>query len=133
MASDKTKSFMDTAAEIAEVVLPQVNSVLAAAFSSDDETPAAQAVDPSLEATDSKPAKPRRKRAGTWLGLLLLGGIAAAAAILWKRLQSGSASDNWESSYTPPTPDLTPTDSSDAATTAAEAADSEASTQGPSA
>ena len=97
MAKAQTKSLMDTAAEIADVVLPQVSSVLAAAFSSDDQTPAGSA-------SEATPTKPRRKRVGTWIGLLLVGGVAAAAAVLWKRLQGASASDNWESSYTPPAP-----------------------------
>lgn len=127
MASDRTKSMIDTAAEIAESVLPQVQSVLAAAFTADDD-PAAVADAPSeaSSAGASTPAKPRRKRAGTWLGLLILGGLAAAAAVLWKRMQEGSSSDNWESSYTPPAPVADEaTDAADNAD-AAEQADEEA-------
>lgn len=116
MASDKSKSLMDTAAEIAEVVIPQVSSVLAAAFSSNDETATGTDADPT---PSSPPSKPHRKRAGTLIGLLILGGIAAVAAIIWKRMHGGSASDNWESSYTPPTPTETPAETP----TAAEAAE----------
>jgi hypothetical protein len=90
----KSTSLIDAAAEIAEVVLPQVESVLGAAF-------AADRTDQQPTVGQTTPVKPRRKRARSRWGLLLLGGAAAGGAVLWRRLRDESASDNWESSYTP--------------------------------
>ncbi len=50
---------------------------------------------------------PPKKKGGKLKKLLLFGGLAAAAGAIFKKLRSGSTSDNWQSSYVP-TPAPTP-------------------------
>jgi hypothetical protein len=45
--------------------------------------------------------QPTRKKGSTFRKLLLVTGLAAAAAFVVRKLQSGKQSDTWQSSYTP--------------------------------
>lgn len=45
--------------------------------------------------------KPQPKKGGKLKKLLLLGGLAAAAGVLFKKLTGGQPTDNWQSSYVP--------------------------------
>lgn len=58
--------------------------------------------------------EPPKKKGGKLKKLVLLAGLAGAVAFVAKKLQGGSSSDNWQSSYTPspppsPRPTTTPT------------------------
>jgi Alphaherpesvirus glycoprotein E len=147
---DKNKSLIDTAAEIAESVLPEVQSVLAAAFNTagaaptadadttiSDTTPASADAAGTPEAADSSGGS----RLRGLLAVLVIGGLIAVAAVVIKRIlgdRSGEdAADNWTSSYTPTPPggeteapaDV-PADEAEADNEAEEA--DEPSTKGPS-
>ncbi|MGZ4456621.1 MAG: hypothetical protein ACXVWV_11625, partial [Nocardioides sp.] len=70
--------------------------------------------------------KPAKKRRGRLKKIVLLGGLAAVAGVVAKKLQGGSqAADNWQSSYVPkpaPTPPSPPSPAAPMAGTTAAAA-----------
>lgn len=131
---DNNKSLIDTAAEIAEAVLPEVQSVLASAFS----TAQAGAASASESLSDAASASTEKikstvdgsgsNRGRALLSVLIIGGLIAVAAVVIQRILSArgeDAGDNWTSAYTPAAPDAqAPADE-----TAAEAPADEATTE----
>jgi hypothetical protein len=111
---DKNKSLIDTAAEIAESVLPEVQSVLKDAMNAgggastgEADTATSDAAPASADASEAIDSSSGRGRG--LLALLVIGGLIAIAAVVIQRILSGKggedADDNWTSSYTPTAPD----------------------------
>lgn len=67
--------------------------------------------------------KPVKKKGGKLKKLLLLGGLAAIAGAVAKKLQGNPAADNWQSSYVP-TPAPRPSAPAPAATSTSDSGDS---------
>lgn len=59
--------------------------------------------------------EPKRKRGGFLKKLLVVGGLAALAAFVAKRLRGEDPADNWQSSYVPAPPPAAPAPTSEAA------------------
>lgn len=89
-----------------------------AALAADKASEASQAVSAKADEV-SKP----KKKGGKLKKLLILTGIAAAAAFIAKKLQGSPESQNWQSSYTP-TPAPRPADDAGGATPTEAIADS---------
>ena len=107
---DTNKSFIDTAAEIAEAVLPEVQSVLASAFTTAQAGAASaseslsDAASASTEKIKSTVESSGSNRGRTLLSVLIIGGLIAVAAVVIQRILSGrggDGDDNWTSAYTP--------------------------------
>jgi hypothetical protein len=62
---------------------------------------AAEAAQAAAEKVDEVATPKKEKKGGKLRKLLIFTGIAAVAAFVVKRMQSGGESDNWQSSYTP--------------------------------
>ena len=149
MAIRRNKSLLTQAAEFAESVLPTLETAVGAAkeaalpLLADAKGKAAPllaegraiaadkaaAVASSVKSGASEPesveasveASPRR--GGRLRKLLLLGGLAAVAAVIYQKLRGESTRDNWQSSYVPtPAPASTPTPEAGTAATADDAA-----------
>ena len=158
MAIRRNKSLLTQAAEFAESVLPTLETAVGAAkeaalpLLADAKGKAAPllaegraiaadkaaAVASSVKSGASEPesveasveASPRR--GGRLRKLLLLGGLAAVAAVIYQKLRGESTRDNWQSSYVPtPAPASTPTPEAGTAATAEAAAADDAAGASP--
>ncbi len=126
MAKRNKKSLLEQSMETAKAAVPVVESVVesivdaaregfetAKDIASTTETKLADALpDPVVEKLPLVEA-PAHKGRGRLKRLLFLGALAAVGAAVFKKLRSGSTSDNWQSSYVPapaPAPGPPPTD-----------------------
>jgi hypothetical protein len=130
MATPREKSFISQAAELAESVLPTIESAVTAAkevaipllndareaaapLLADGKALAAEkaaatkglaaatAAKAAAAMEDVEPDEARKGRFGWLKKLLLIGGLAAVGAVVFRKLRSDSTSDNWQSSYVP--------------------------------
>lgn len=130
MATPREKSFISQAAELAESVLPTIESAVTAAkevaipllndareaaapLLADGKALAAEkaaatkglaaatAAKAAAAIEDVDPDEARKGRFGWLKKLLLIGGLAAVGAVVFRKLRSDSTSDNWQSSYVP--------------------------------
>ncbi|MFN8192217.1 MAG: hypothetical protein U0R78_17690 [Nocardioidaceae bacterium] len=120
MAKRSKKTLLEQSLDTAKAAVPVVESVVesivdaakegldtAKGIANTTETKLADALPEPV--VDRLPVleKPAHKGRGRLTKLLFLGALAAVGAAVFKKLRSGSSSDNWQSSYVPapaPTP-----------------------------
>ncbi len=121
------KSLLEQSVETAKAAVPVVESVVESIVeAAKDGFETAKEIAGTTEAkfADVAPAAvvdklpmveaPAHKGRGRLKKLLLLGGLAAIGAVIFKKLRSDSTSDNWQSSYVPtPPPATAPTPATD--------------------
>jgi hypothetical protein len=130
MAMRTKKSLFEQSVETAKAAVPVVESVVESIVeAAKDGFETAKEIAGTTEAKFAEVAPaavvdklpmvdaPAHQGRGRLKKLLLLGGLAAIGALIFKKLRSDSTSDNWQSSYVPtPPPTAAPTPAPAAAT-----------------